>query len=232
MAFVHGDNQYGFQRALALLEKEGFVLNDKRQRKDIPLVHAGDNGDYYHGTALRDQKAWEMLPHFYDDMLIGNHEGAVLFGMELGGFSFPNYICSDIINAEYSRGRLKFAVSYDGFLITHAGVHPMWEAILPDDPEEAAKLINDFGRNNHNHPLIANIGARRGGGDMCGGILWRDASESISDKWPQIFGHSRLNGVTKFKNKHYGIDVGYPDNGRIAGIYTDDIRAVEVNINE
>lgn len=234
-ALILGDNQYGFERALALLKQEGFVIEAYqtwcRDRENIPLIHIGDNGDYYWGTELRDQKSWEFLAYLYDEMLIGNHEAYVLFNMPLGGGSMPNYICKDMIQKNYDSGKLKFATSHDGFLITHAGVHPNFEDQLPDDPVEAAKRLNHFGRENINQPIFQSIGYSRGGYDNCGGILWRDVIEPISDKWPQIFGHSRLKKATKFNDKHWGIDVGYPDNGRIAGIYTDSEKVVEVNIN-
>lgn len=240
IAFIHGDNQYGYERAFALLKEEGFILEDSdeefRCREEVPLVHIGDNGDYYRNTTLRDQKSWEVLHEFYDEMLIGNHEAAVLFGMELGGFWSPSHICKDIIHATFASGKLKFATSYDGFLITHAGVHPNFEDDLPEDPVKAAEQLNELGRENPHAQIFAFIGAIRGGWQSYGGIFWRDADEALSEKWPQIFGHSRLPIPQTFnvnsENVSYGIDVGYPDNGRIAGIYTHNCKIVEVNLNK
>lgn len=231
-AFVIGDNQYGYERAFDLLIKECFIdVKNDRVEKQIPVIHVGDNGDYYWGTELRDQKSWKVLPQYFDEMLIGNHEAAVLFGMPLGGYSH-NESCAVLIGEQYHSGKLKFATSYDGFLITHAGVHPMYESWLPDDAVEAAEWLNKFGRENIDHPIFQGIGRIRGGDSLAGGIFWRDISEPISDKWPQIFGHSRLHSATKFKDKHWGIDVGYPENGRISGIYTENQKVVEVNIND
>ena len=239
-AFVMGDSQYGYERPLALLKKEGFVFSegdkDVRERKDISVVHVGDNGDYYWGTELRDQRAWEVLPQHLDEMLIGNHEAAAMFGHQLGGFSPPNKVTMQIMENLYITGKLKFATSHNGFLITHAGVHPMFEEMLPDDPVEAADCLNSY-KLDPNNPILSFCGSYRGGCDRFGGILWRDVSEAISDKWPQIFGHSRMESVTVISKEftdedyHYAIDVGYPSNGRIAGIYTKDLKAVEVNIN-
>ena len=241
MAFVIGDNQYGYERAFDLLIKECFIdVKNDRVEKQIPVVHVGDNGDYYRGTELRDQKSWEVLPEYFDEMLIGNHEAYVLFGMELGGGWMPNYICKGLIEKAFDSGKLKFATSHDGFLITHAGVHPSFEDDLPDDPVEAAKYLNDLGAENPHAQIFSYIGAIRGGWQGYGGIFWRDVSEPISDKWPQIFGHSRMPLVTAFGKEdskddpdyHYAIDVGYPNNGRIAGLYTDSRKVVEVNIND
>lgn len=236
MAFTHGDNQYGWERAYALLKQEGFICekNGKalRARKNVPLIHIGDNGNYYRGTEVSDQRAWEVLEEFYDEMLIGNHEAAVLFHMELGNYKQPNYICNDLIHKTYAEGRLKFATSYDGFLITHAGVHPNFEDELSEDPVKAAEQLNKLGRKSPKAHIFSNVSAIRGGWQGYGGIFWRDASESLSKKWPQIFGHSRLDQPSIFNGDSYGIDVGYPNNGRIAGIYTDTKKIVEVNINE
>lgn len=240
IAFVHGDNQYGYERAFALLKQEEFVVgNDPicRANVDIPLIHIGDNGDYYWGTELRDQRAWENLPEFYDEILMGNHEAAVLFGMELGGYSVPNKETIAIMQENWESGKLKIATSYDGFLITHAGIHPSFEDDIPEDPVKAAEFLNNLPTN---HPIICSIGARRGGYQPCGGVLWRDITEAISNKWPQIHGHSRVENAHGYNStigggntntQHYAIDVGYPKNGGIAGIYTHNCKIVEVNIN-
>jgi hypothetical protein len=238
IAFVHGDTQYGYERPLALLKQESFIIDAYqtfcRYRVETKLIHIGDNGDYYWGTELRDQKTWELLSKFYDEILMGNHEAAYLLGMELGGYYDPTDVTKKLMREAYESGRMKFATSHDGFLITHAGVHPTLaeELHLSRDPVKAAEEINSAAVNS---PLISNIGRVRGGGDPFGGILWRDIEEPISDRWPQIHGHSRMKDVTEYGEEgsdvnHYAIDVGYPNNGRLAGIYTDTLKIAEVEI--
>jgi len=239
MSFGNGDTHGHKDRMLGLLVQEGFANKDgKRLQNERFLFHCGDVIHSGRGqSAADDLETVKLAEQLYNKICWGNHDYACVDGSaKFTGYEEPLPETKTLLNKMEREGKLVFAIAVDGFLITHAGIHPEFEKMLPSDPVAAAEAINySIDRND---ALFTSPGPIRGGwsNSYPGGILWRDYSEDISDKWPQIFGHSsnsqvRTDRVMHDKNdnplpedkhfSHYCIDVGNADNGELAGIYTD-----------
>lgn len=96
------------------------------------------------------------------------------------------------------------ALERNGWLITHAGVHPtLWpgDANLADGVaalnESMRELVADP-PTDYSHPLIG-AGPPRGGFDPVGGPLWLDFVEEFSDDlpFPQVVGHTRCSDIMR-----------------------------------
>jgi hypothetical protein len=109
---------------------------------------------------------------------------------------------------------LKGAVFLDGWLFSHAGVHPDWwthygettaARYLGFQREWDAALANIF--NEALNPLFT-IGQARGGDALIGSPLWQDWDEEFEDalEVPQIVGHTRCVKQTQ-EGRSYCIDM-------------------------
>ena len=93
--------------------------------------------------------------------------------------------------------RFEMAVKADGWLISHAGIHPDFWPANPD-PDNALSQLRDQWDSvigdlfeNEDHPLLE-AGQARGGALPAGGPVWCDWDEEFVDgiPFPQIVGHT------------------------------------------
>lgn len=242
--FVIGDTHGHIDRLEALFHKANLS-------KDVRVIHVGDVGHYgIRDYPKGDLDCWEFVHKNNIEVIWGNHDIAIFLDRHrFLGQGIPREETIKLIGTMFLENRLNFAASANGYLITHAGLHPNYftnvelEMLLEDvslingekvkispGSDEMEKWIEtSTGR----YSCIHDISGHRGGNQRQGGILWRDHDEKLADI-PQIFGHSSRINVTTcgIDNKSYNIDIGNKDNGRLAGIFLPSLEIVEINNNE
>ena len=124
---------------------------------------------------------------------------------------------AEIINAIWNEDlwkTLKGAVLLDGWLFSHAGVHPDWWPKGVDDVQDAYRIFQerwcyafDTIYEFEEDPIFA-AGKARGGLAEVGGPLWLDWNQEFEDalEVPQIVGHTRCVKQTQ-KGRSYCIDM-------------------------
>jgi len=173
------------------------------------------------------------------NMLWGNHDWAVVHDREV---SFSGYCIApeteQVIKELDEESRIRVAEYIDGFLITHAGLHPAYVPKPEDfDPQTFINEINlaslaPTGRRPQRLLVRDAIQYARGGFDPSGGVLWRDAKEPLFDGVKQIFGHSSNEIVMGFNKGSYGLDVSKSRDGKLAGIFLPEEKVVEIEFVE
>lgn len=221
---VIGDVHGHFDRLHALLEQEGIIdAKGKRINFDVNVIQLGDLGHFGDGgSPTGDKLCYLFANDWFDGVCWGNHDRPnVDGGSVFNGYQRPSEDTLHSMKELYLNGKLRFAFAANGYLLTHAGLHPVFKD-CPADPEKAAEWVNT---NPHCwHP----IGRRRNGRHEYGGVLWRDASEKLRKDIPQVFGHSRGPEVREYNGNSYCVDVGTPGNGRLAAIWLPSCRVAEV----
>lgn len=208
---VHGD------LLLETLLADIGVLDSQGRRNDgFYVVQLGDLVHLGHDAFHRDAHVIEIvLRGGVDRVLLGNHEAFHAYGMLCGQFSGMHGRLIPEVEHGLRRlkdsGHLHPAWEIDGWLITHAGVHPSYASQLPRCARDAAHAINRcfFGYLQEGRrpslPLFEAVGPVRGNEDRPGGLLWADDQEIIRHagtlRWPQIIGHSP---------QPYGIEANQP----------------------
>jgi len=158
-----------------------------------------------------------------DVFLIGNHDISYMFP------NAPELYCpgftpakargiAEILRPEHWR-RLRLAHAEQGWLISHAGFHPMW---LKEPTVEAFLNLCDLAMKRANRggtdPFLG-AGADRGGSQPIGGPLWMDWNTLIPIAGiHQIVGHTpggQVREKIKRDSKNYCLDVR---NGSVAAI--------------
>ena len=125
---------------------------------------------------------------------------------------------AEIINELWDEAfwqQLEGAVLLDGWLFSHAGVHPNWWSKRKRSTESRYKgLQAEWQRAFDNiyaeaeNPIFS-AGLARGGVALYGGPLWLDWDQEFEDELevPQIVGHTRCAKQTQ-KGRSYCIDMG------------------------
>lgn len=245
---VIGDCHGHLDRLEALLKQEG-ILDDcpdsgvVRRNHDVEVVQLGDLGHYGIDGRDKDRSVWMAAPHWLDVILWGNHDRALIERRHhFGGYVKPFPETLEIVLACQRENKLRLAHEAHGFLLTHAGLHAAYKVNKAphDDPAAtAAWLCARDDEDSQDSEFLAirdNIGVRRGGRATAGGILWRDASESLYKPYRQVFGHSAKDesATRAYQSKgagdSYCIDVGNQYNGRLKGMWLPECQVVEVKL--
>lgn len=240
---VIGDCHGHTDRLEALLQQEG-ILDDSaiRQNHDVEVVQLGDLG-HFGDTQGKDRTIWTIAPHWLDVILWGNHDRAIIDGRHVfGGYQKPFPETLDIVKIVAKSGQLRLAHEAHGFLLTHAGLHAKYKynkAPHVGAFEIAAWLNEHEQEDSQDEGFLAirdAISYTRGGRSSHGGILWRDASESLYKPIRQVFGHSAKDKVRTYQAGRTGdsfcIDVGTRLNGRLAAIWLPEETIVEIDLDE
>lgn len=240
-SFIIPDVHGHYDRLKTLLVQEGIVdpVTEQRINFDVEVVQLGDLGHFGRGgSPTGDLLCYEKADEWFDQLLFGNHDYGVVSRLKFNGYVAPNAYVTQLIEDLRTSGKLKFAHAAHGHLLTHAGLHPVFGSVslpieqriprsISDDVEAIADFINK-------NPHIAEpIGPRRGGRSPYGGILWRDASESLHPRVRQIFGHTRGDRVRRYYTKagsNFCLDVGTHSNGRLTGMWLPERREVGVQV--
>lgn len=243
---VVGDTHGHTDRLEALLKQEG-LLDDCpdsgviRTNSDVVIVQLGDLAHYGLDTQARDRTIWEYASPWIDIILWGNHDRAVIDGRHFFmGYQKPFPETVEAINKASKSGKLRLAHEAHGFLLTHAGLHSSFKynKAPHDDATSIAAWLNAHdSTDSQDEDFIAirdAISTSRGGRSNYGGILWRDASESLYKPVRQVFGHSSKEKVRTYQTGKTGssfcVDTGTQFNGKLNAMWLPDETVVEVKL--
>lgn len=239
-----GDVHGHLDRLEALLRQEG-LLNDSgvRLRPEVEVIQLGDLGHYGKETATADELTWSYAPAWLDVILWGNHDRAVINSWHhFSGYQKPKEATCDAIDQAVKNGKLRLAYEAHDFLLTHAGLHAKYKYNnAPQDTAKAAALwLNvcdaEQSQDADFQAIRDAVSTSRGGRATAGGILWRDASESLYKPFRQVFGHSAKDKVRTYQTgktgNSYCVDVGSQRNGRLAAVWLPEEKFVEINTHE
>jgi hypothetical protein len=205
---------------------------------DTHVIFVGDIANLGHGTRKQDTLALDTAIAYGDEFILGNHEAPfVVHGMS--GFAGMHRPSSLDDGTQYAlralRSRWQAATSVDGWLITHAGLHPHWQERFPEIPENAARELNErlaiTMKGGARFEVIEAIGSYRGGSGEFGGVLWMDAWELMEDlddnHIKQVFGHTALRSTFNpsvdnrprcIENQFWMVDVGSGEDGCLGAL--------------
>jgi Calcineurin-like phosphoesterase len=183
------------------------------------VVFLGDYFDNF-GDDVNDARRTAMwlrdrMEKAEDVFLLGNHDASYMFPRE------PRLYCpgftpakargiDEILRPEHWK-RLRLAHAEQGWLMSHAGFHPVW--IKEPTSEWILQRGEEVVRQAWRHVVDPMLGAGvdRGGGQNFGGPLWMDwGSLEPIPGIHQIVGHTPGDGVrrkTKPKSRNYCLDV-------------------------
>lgn len=254
--FIIGDVHGHLDRLEALLIKAELIGEEMipaNKGADCVIVQVGDLGHYGGDSRTRDMLVHQFAEDFIDIQIWGNHDRAVFDRPAHGftGYTTPRTETIMLMQNEIDRGKIVWAYSAHGYLITHAGLHPkLYDACfsvgMPGD-DVAPPLAEWLNESSAAENARNQVGGARGGlRGASGGILWRDASEDLL-KMTQIFGHTAGNEVREYSNRRpdwyknmfpneanplpsYCIDIGGRNDGKLAGIFLPSRTIVEVNL--
>src|SRR4051794_36130304 len=196
----------------SLLREVGVIDARGRRRSSAHVIQVGD---------LLDRKAdpkenlatARLAAEVLDVVLVGNHEWRLLNDGDGDN--------AEALQALASRGWPHAAAARDGWLVTHAGVHPKFARDLPKDADACAAEINRrwAAKKRQRDPLFTAVGPARGGDDPYGSILWLHRDEWPSKEvtpWGQIAGHVPQAEPRLLPGPRWAIDIKAPD--RLAAI--------------
>lgn len=245
-SLIIGDTHGHLDRLEALLKQGGLIDEHglpTDERYGVETIQLGDLGHYGADTQARDRDIWERAPAWLDVILWGNHDRAVIDGRHFFmGYQKPFPETVEAINKAVKDGQLLLAREAHGFLLTHAGLHASYK--YNKAPQESAAATAEWlnaheDEDSQDQDFLAirdAISRTRGGRSTNGGILWRDASESLYKPYRQVFGHSAKDKVRTYQTGKTGnsfcVDVGNQFNGRLAAIWLPSEEVVEVNLNK
>jgi hypothetical protein len=206
---VIGDVHARCDALYSLLRELGVIDANGHRRRTGWIVQVGDLLDRKAGAEDNLATA-HLAAEALDVVLVGNHEWKLL--TESDGDH------GAALATLASHGWPHAAAAVDGWLVTHAGVHPDFAATLPADASECAGEINHrWHRGNGRRardPLFAAVGPARGGSDAHGGILWMHSTEwpkDLTTPWGQIAGHVPQSEPRLLPGPRWAIDIKAAD---------------------
>ncbi len=174
-------------------------------------------GDYVdHWTYSNDQicnnliDLIEFKKHNLDKviLLLGNHDLQYLF-------SFESFGCSGYRPEMYfglhkifndNKDLFQVAYQYKNYLWTHAGISDGWRKIFHS--EITADNLNEEFNTSGIYSCIYDVGKRRGGPNIIGGIFWADFRETYCqyiEGLHQIVGHTKIDKIEKYGDENGSI---------------------------
>jgi hypothetical protein len=211
---VIGDVHARSDALFTLLREIGAVDGHGRRRRSVWIVQVGDLLDR-RAPAAANLATAQLAGRMLDVVLAGNHEARMLNECESEH--------GPALAMLASQGWPHAAAASDGWLITHAGVHPELAGDLPADAAECAADINHRwhrdAKQRMRDPLFASVGPARGGPDPYGGILEMHSEEwpaGESTPWGQIAGHVPQAEPRLLPGPRWAIDIKAP--GRLAAL--------------
>ena len=222
--FVIGDVHGHIDRLNALLCRANAV------HQDTQIVFLGDLGHYGVDTWSGDQACISFAAEIGAIVLWGNHDRAIVDpdNHRFRGYQHPGPGAQDFIEEKLD---MRIAYAVDGYLLTHAGLHPAWASSSVKRVFTAEGWVRYLESVPFDDPIITSIAAPRGGWARQGGILWRDAREDLFRGVKQIFGHTRgwvRAYPTEGSAASFCIDTGSKENGSLVGMWTDTREIVAV----
>jgi len=212
---IHGD----WEVALKLLKKTDVIDKLGRKKPHRHVTFIGDIGHWGHNAFGGDYYALLIAAKYGDALIGGNHEGPLALNLpRFAGARARHMVAPEalrLLDRLTAQGRWQAAAAIDGWLLTHAGLHPEYQERLRQflaSPEILADEINRlFYQRLTSHrkdPLFDSAGPIRGDDEEPGGVFWMDAREVVGGPWlkpdgsllypslldfnrvPQIVGHT------------------------------------------
>jgi hypothetical protein len=225
--FVFGDVHGKLDMLLGLLVTAGIMdASGKRIDNSVRVISVGDLGNFSEDSRTEDYACYRFAAEHGIEVLWGNHDRAVVDPHhKFSGYARPLQLTRDLM----TRLDMRLAAFAEGFLITHAGVHPGYVPYLPTDRDVVQHMYNVIQKHSDDltYPLIKDIGTTRGGPDTQGGLLWRDADREKLARFPQVFGHTK-GYVRRFnQGQSICIDAGVRK-GNLAGVWLPSMTVVAI----
>jgi hypothetical protein len=193
---------HGAYRGLELLLREVGAIDEAGDRVDShfvvqlgDLVHLGDD------VREADLHALELGLRWIDLQILGNHEAFYTHRLESAWWTHmhrPDQLHPELLARLpqlASEGHYHIAASIDGWILTHAGIHPHHQPPLleraGEDPravvETLTGIFDERLANGRRVPIIDSSGPIRGYDTEPGGVLWCDFTEQ-----EEVIGRNRL----------------------------------------
>ncbi len=224
---LHGD----WPTLLRLLRHVGAITGDGERVPGWWLVQLGD---LIHGgqPSGDDERCLADGLRLFDVLLLGNHELPHAYG----GAGFPSFLgqgpllpaALDALATAVVAGRFQVAAAVDGWLLTHAGVHPTLQErfALPTDAAACATALTDrfVGRLRRRtpDPLFDAVGQARGGVEPVGGLFWLDWHDlrrnTAANRVPQIVGPTPRPAPERAGDRLWCVDVGAARSGQVCAL--------------
>lgn len=198
----------------SLLRQLGVVDASGRRRRAGWIVQVGDLLDRRAAPEVNLETA-QLAAEALDVVLVGNHEWRLLEQADCDH--------GRALATLASQGWPHAAAASDGWLVTHAGVHPQLAEELPATAAAAAAAINHRwhrgSKQRARDPLFTSVGPARGGSDLYGGLIWMHSDEwpkSENTRWGQIAGHVPQPEPRLLPGPRWAIDIKASD--RLAAV--------------
>jgi hypothetical protein len=225
---IHGD----WRSMLALLRRVG-AIDDVGERQ--PGWWLAQLGDLIHGgrPSIDDARCLAEGLRLFDVILYGNHE----LPHAHPAARFPHFVgaapltpdAQQTLDRAVAAGRFSAATSIDGWLLTHAGLHPRFQDELgtSHDAATAAALLHErFARrvaDSAHDPVFDAVGWARGGIDPVGSIFWLDWRDlrrvASANRLHQIVGHTPCeDGPERAGERLWCVDVGAALSGQVCAL--------------
>jgi Calcineurin-like phosphoesterase len=230
---VHGD----FRGLEALLREVGAIDEHGERRPSHFVAQLGDLLHLGHAVYESDRRTLEAGLRWIDLLVLGNHEGFFTHGLESCRWSHihdPSQVHPEVLATlprTAAEGRWHVAAALDGWVLTHAGLHPDYQEQLLDEGVEEAEAVVDILTSAFAARLAGaqradvfdSVGPVRGGfGRRPGGVLWADFSEleaTVSrNRLFQIVGHTPQFEPRRVGDRLWCNDVGAALSGLVSAL--------------
>jgi Calcineurin-like phosphoesterase len=223
-------------RGLGRLLHEVGAIDDRGVKADSHfVVQLGDLLHLGNDVYEADREALEAGLRWIDLFLLGNHEGFYAYGLDSCtwmGMHRPEGVHPEVRAAMADLaegGHWHIAAAIDGWTLSHAGIHPSYQAELTarggDAEAVVASLEEVFAarlEGSDHVPLIDRVGPVRGYEGEPGGVLWMDFTELEPvierNTIRQIVGHTPQEEPRLVGGTVWAVDMGGGRSGTVSAL--------------
>lgn len=233
---VHGDHE----ALRALMLELGVIDADGKRQNGFSVTSVGDLCHLGHDVHHDDLVTLRLAVGWIDRFTLANHDAWHVCALRSGRWAAMHEtpeVHPEIVGTLrrlFEQRKLRVAWEICGHLVTHAGLHPLYqqqfEALLERPNRLAAEICARLQRrldSAKQDPLFDAVGPYRSGGQdrRPGGVLWMDSREMESsrepNRVPQICGHTpQKGGPQLIKNgaDFWVNDVGAALSGKLSAL--------------
>jgi hypothetical protein len=232
---VVGDVHAAHRGLEALLREVGALDGRGERRSSHFVAQLGDLLHLGHATADADRRTLEIGTRWIDLQLLGNHEGFYAYSLEScwwNGMASPDQVDREVLaglGRQAREGRWHVAAAIDGWVLTHAGIHPAYQPVLGTGSSEVARAVADVFTDRlaspRRVPVIDCSGPVRGSDPEPGGVLWCDMSEIepvvAENGLRQIVGHTPQETPRMVGDRIWAVDTGGGRSGIVSALVSE-----------